>query len=402
MGDSFVKAPLFYAISGLKNTGKTTLLTGVIAFLTNKGYKVAAIKHDGHDFIPDVPGTDSFRHREAGAYGSAVYSKNRFMVTKECEAASEILLAEAFPEADVILLEGFKGRAYPGYVCDFPTKIPDVEMIGKGIIQRMESRRLESFMDRIQLPKEGCEIVREYPMSEEQYEEWKQLFHGEEEQFFHRLEEATDKEQLLLCLYVRFAVDIHQEYNKRKIAPQIYYDNFKDIAIWYKQCMKKKGKCGLIEERWLALPLRLHIFRLGRLQFEWEIMSDGTGILHVHIPEGETLTPEVCQESFEQADAFFDEQYTVFDCESWLLSPNLYEVLEEDSNILQFQQRFQIQKITYPFRQAEERVFGFVAEDKTQYPKDGTRLQKKIWEYVQDGKDIGIGYGIMERTAIYR
>ena len=50
---------LIFAISGYKNSGKTTMIENLIPILTGYGYKVATIKHDAHDFEPDVPGTDS-------------------------------------------------------------------------------------------------------------------------------------------------------------------------------------------------------------------------------------------------------------------------------------------------------------------------------------------------------
>ena len=46
---------LIFAISGYKNSGKTTLIENLIPILTEYGYKVATIKHDAHDFEPDVP-----------------------------------------------------------------------------------------------------------------------------------------------------------------------------------------------------------------------------------------------------------------------------------------------------------------------------------------------------------
>lgn len=106
-------APKIIAVCGIKNSGKTTLVTKLIRELTKKGCKVAAIKHDGHDFCPDVPGTDSYRMREAGAYGTAVFSSRRFFVYKEAENINERKLINMFPESDVILLEGFKHTAYP-------------------------------------------------------------------------------------------------------------------------------------------------------------------------------------------------------------------------------------------------------------------------------------------------
>lgn len=104
--------PPVFAICGIKNSGKTTLVSAVVKILTAKGYNIAVIKHDGHDFTPDVPGTDSFCHREAGAFGVGVISSRRYMLTKETPITIEEM-TKKFPEADLILLEGFKGTSYP-------------------------------------------------------------------------------------------------------------------------------------------------------------------------------------------------------------------------------------------------------------------------------------------------
>lgn len=118
------KKPIIFAVSGYKNTGKTTLLTKVIPVLTARGYKVAVIKHDGHDFESDVPGTDSYRHQKAGAYGTAVFSANRLMIAKEVKGIDETQLFAAFPEADILLIEGLKNSPYPKYVCNYPAQEP--------------------------------------------------------------------------------------------------------------------------------------------------------------------------------------------------------------------------------------------------------------------------------------
>lgn len=107
------KDPVVFAISGVKNSGKTTLITKVIEILTGRGLKVATIKHDGHEFEADVEGTDTYRHLQAGAVGTAVYSSTKFMVVKKQENTLETQLREYFKDADLILLEGFKYNIYP-------------------------------------------------------------------------------------------------------------------------------------------------------------------------------------------------------------------------------------------------------------------------------------------------
>lgn len=104
--------PRIFAISGVKNSGKTTLITRLLPIWASQGLAVATIKHDGHDFHADVPGTDTYRHFHAGAYGTAIFSDSKFMVVKQQPHMTEEQLMEWFPEADLILLEGFKTCPY--------------------------------------------------------------------------------------------------------------------------------------------------------------------------------------------------------------------------------------------------------------------------------------------------
>lgn len=114
--------PFILAVCGKKNSGKTTLITGLVPELKSRGYKVAVIKHDGHDFTCDVPGTDSYRFSQTGAYGIAVFSEHRMFVQRIGTGETEKDLIAMFPEADIIVLEGFKEYPYP-----------KVEVIRKGV-----------------------------------------------------------------------------------------------------------------------------------------------------------------------------------------------------------------------------------------------------------------------------
>ena len=108
------KQPAVLAVSGAHNSGKTTLLEKLLPVLRSRGLKVGVIKHDGHDFTPDVPGTDSYRLREAGAEGVAVYSGQRYLLTEALPLTEGDLLALfARHGYDLVLLEGFKSSRWP-------------------------------------------------------------------------------------------------------------------------------------------------------------------------------------------------------------------------------------------------------------------------------------------------
>ena len=150
------------AVSGVKNSGKTTLVEKLVTALVEKGIKVAVINHDGHHFEPDVPGTDSYRHRAAGGYGTAIYDGEKFMMVKTAQVTPEDLFSQ-FPEADLILLEGAKDSHWPkfeivrsgnssasvcdpatllGLVTDLPLSLPGIPTLGLEDIDQMVSLNL--------------------------------------------------------------------------------------------------------------------------------------------------------------------------------------------------------------------------------------------------------------------
>ena len=118
-------------ICGIKNSGKTTLIVSLIRILTGRGLRVAVLKHDGHDFTCDVPGTDSYRFDRAGAYGTAVFSASQCFIHKRTAGESMGNLAAQFPDADVILIEGMteepgsKVEAIRGCISREPASNPE-------------------------------------------------------------------------------------------------------------------------------------------------------------------------------------------------------------------------------------------------------------------------------------
>ncbi len=75
-------------IIGRKNAGKTTLVVELIERLTGRGLVVGSIKHTHHRHELDVPGKDSYRHREAGAAPVAIVSPGMTAVFRPNRPAS--------------------------------------------------------------------------------------------------------------------------------------------------------------------------------------------------------------------------------------------------------------------------------------------------------------------------
>jgi molybdopterin-guanine dinucleotide biosynthesis protein len=74
MSESDPKKPLRIHIVGRRNSGKTTLVCELVTALTQRGYRVATIKHTHHHHELDTPGKDSWHHRESGAAAVGILS----------------------------------------------------------------------------------------------------------------------------------------------------------------------------------------------------------------------------------------------------------------------------------------------------------------------------------------
>ncbi len=100
-----------FGITGWKNSGKTTLTERLVAELSRRGWRVSTVKHAHHDFDIDKEGTDSFRHRKAGASEVAIVSDQRWALIHElrgdAEPSLDAILSQMSP-CDLVLVEGYK------------------------------------------------------------------------------------------------------------------------------------------------------------------------------------------------------------------------------------------------------------------------------------------------------
>jgi molybdopterin-guanine dinucleotide biosynthesis protein B len=105
-----------FGFAGWSGSGKTTLIEKLIPHFNERGMSVSMIKRAHHNFDVDVPGKDSWRHRQAGCQEVLVSSTNRWALMHELRGGSELTLDECIDRmspCDLLLVEGNKHSPLP-------------------------------------------------------------------------------------------------------------------------------------------------------------------------------------------------------------------------------------------------------------------------------------------------
>ena len=103
-------SPPIVSIVGLSGSGKTTLVVKLVKELTRQGLRVGTLKHSRHPHPMDMPGKDSWRHKEAGAERTLFVgpgSLQLVMDTDGREASPEELSGIYMTGLDLVIVEGF-------------------------------------------------------------------------------------------------------------------------------------------------------------------------------------------------------------------------------------------------------------------------------------------------------
>lgn len=104
-----MKRPPVVSVVGKSDSGKTTLLEGLIRELKRRGYRVGTIKHDAHSFEMDRPGTDTWRHAQAGSDHVVISSPQRVASIRRVEQEQTLdELVATMTDVDIVLTEGYR------------------------------------------------------------------------------------------------------------------------------------------------------------------------------------------------------------------------------------------------------------------------------------------------------
>ncbi len=106
-------------VVGYQNSGKTTLVSKLVADFSKQGIAVAVLKHHGHGGAPEASDCkkDSEKHFRSGAIVSAVEGNGILQLSaqKRTSLALNLSLLQSF-QPDLILIEGYKNESYPKIV----------------------------------------------------------------------------------------------------------------------------------------------------------------------------------------------------------------------------------------------------------------------------------------------
>ena len=103
------------AVVGRHNSGKTTLVVSLIAELVSRGHDVGSVKHHHREgFEIDIPGKDSYRHRQAGASETVIAAPGQVARIKSVEGEVECTaIVRSMPGHDIVIVEGYRKSGLP-------------------------------------------------------------------------------------------------------------------------------------------------------------------------------------------------------------------------------------------------------------------------------------------------
>ncbi|MBQ9514772.1 MAG: DUF5596 domain-containing protein [Ruminococcus sp.] len=205
----------------------------------------------------------------------------------------------------------------------------------------------------------------------------------------------TDNIKILACM-LKASADEYEIYMEKDISDDIYFSTMKCYTRFIDETFKMTGKLYFDRYWWTIRQAGFHLFRIGELEYEMKHI-DGDIVIGIHIPSDADFSPSAIDASLARARQFFATNYpellnAEYRCHSWLLDSQLKGMLNESSNILNFQNRFEI------FDEGEvgtdfiEWLYNTKSTDYAVLPEN-TSLQRKMKEHLLSGGVIRNAYG---------
>ena len=170
----------------------------------------------------------------------------------------------------------------------------------------------------------------------------------------------------------------------KDLPEDVWLDTMKCFSRFVGEHRNSYGWEGFDRGFWTVRQVRASLFRLGELEYEM-VESGERKHISLHIPSDAHLEPELLNASVEKARCFFREWFpdwkdADYQCESWLLSPKLREILPDSSRIILFQNAFDLLQVDSEDKGALEWVFQ-IAGGQAQHVKLEELPEKTLLQF---------------------
>ena len=261
---------------------------------------------------------------------------------------------------------------------------------------------MEQLCRKINMPEEVTQIMVQLHSTLEVYPCLDLLMQEETwAQGLEQLKEALGEDprgMKRLCSMLRCALRARAEYDRLGISEEIYVAPMGAFSRFVREHMDSYGCYGFDRGSWTPRQVSAKLFRIGQMEYEITRL-DGEPIISLHIPTDVDLRPEVLRPSMKEGLAEFYRLFPDFVgkrvyCHSWLMSPLLKDMLRPDSNILRFQEMFDMDSEATPGTGVLLWVFKNPKLPKEDLPEN-TSLQRTLKQFFLSGGQFLDGKGFL-------
>ena len=200
----------------------------------------------------------------------------------------------------------------------------------------------------------------------------------------------------VLTIELYAALKTYERYRKYNIDINIFIDTMKCFKRFLNESKRKYNEYIFDRGWWVYRQLNMSLFRINDLEYE---LLDNDEIA-VHIPSDAIFSKEKVDQSLELINKFVNKYFEVYKnakytCDSWLLSPVLKDILNDNSNIISFQNRFNIIDIDTNNKDYIIWIFNKNNYNSLDELEEKTSHQRKIKELIKNNINIGCAKGVL-------
>lgn len=200
---------------------------------------------------------------------------------------------------------------------------------------------------------------------------------------------------IMVLMGYKYHKENMQQYNLDDIQISIHKKRVKEC---FENDLRTRRRNGIriSQMLWAIYFIRIRIIEIGSLQFEY----DSDSVVQIHIPKNTDLNIFSVKESIKKATIEMNKIYSIncfnYICNSWLLSKQIYEIVDKNSNISKFYELFNVTEGEECINDILNFVYGIdQCEDYYLLPTN-TTLQSNIKIELLNGKIFYLGLGVLK------